>query len=262
MAARRRRRLSHGATVPRVVPNMVTILGLCAGMTAVRFATESQWRLAVAAIMVAGILDGLDGRVARMLKGVSRFGAELDSLSDIVCFGVAPALVLYLWVLDQFAGAGGWAVALLLTVATALRLARFNTMLGAPSLPPWAHNFFQGVPAPAGAAIALLPMALTFQFGPGTFDHPLLVASFVVLAAALMVSTVPTWSLKRTRIPRGWVPGLLLLVGLGAALAVSHPWGTLAAVGGLYLGSIPHSLMAFRQQKHRRTPVSTDEGAP
>ncbi len=232
--------------INQLIPNVLTLSALCAGLTSIRFGLHGQWEPAVTAILVAGILDGLDGRIARLLHGTSKFGAELDSLSDFVSFGVAPAIVLYFWTMQTIGGLG-WALVLLFSVCCALRLARFNTMIGAPDLPPYAYNFFTGVPAPAAAGLVLLPMIISFQFGGGLFDRPVVAAVFLLGVAFLMVSRVPTFSFKRVRIPNGWVLPMLLLVGLFAAALVSAPWLTLTAMGTAYLALIPIGVRAFRR---------------
>ena len=165
----------------RMIPNVLTVLALCAGMTAIRLAIVGKFETAVAAIIVAGILDGLDGRIARLLKGTSTFGAQLDSLSDFVSFGVAPAVMLYVWTMDQFHGFG-WAIVLIFAVCCALRLARFNTQLG-QELPPYAYNFFTGVPAPAGAGLAMVPMFAAFEFGDTFFRAPTLNTIWILAVA-------------------------------------------------------------------------------
>ena len=194
----RMRRLS-GLSVNRMVPNVLTLLALCAGMTAVRFAMGGNFEAAVFSIIAAGIFDGLDGRMARLLKATSSFGAELDSLSDFVSFGVAPAAVLYLWTLSELHGLG-WAIALLFAVCCALRLARFNTEASHEML-SYVAPFFIGAPAPAGAGLVMVPMFLSFEWGDWLFRSPCLSAVTVTVIALLMVSKVPTVSLKRIRIP-------------------------------------------------------------
>ncbi|MGH7186186.1 MAG: CDP-diacylglycerol--serine O-phosphatidyltransferase, partial [Pseudomonadota bacterium] len=175
----------------RLIPNMLTILALGAGLTSIKFGLAGQWEKAVFAIVVAGILDGLDGRIARLLNGTSKFGAELDSLSDFISFGVAPALVMYYWSL-KYLGGFGWVLAILFSVCCALRLARFNTRIENTDLPAWTSRFFSGAPAPAGAGLAIVPLIATLQFGTGYFDKPLLVGAIVLAVSLLMVSTVPT----------------------------------------------------------------------
>jgi CDP-diacylglycerol--serine O-phosphatidyltransferase len=237
-----------GLSINRLIPNILTLLALCAGLTSIRYGLLGMWKEGVVAIVLAGILDGLDGRVARLLQGTSKFGAELDSLSDFVCFGVAPAMLLYLWTM-QSAGGLGWAVVLLYTVCAGLRLARFNSMLGQPDLPPYAYNFFTGVPAPAAAGVVLVPMVASFEFGRGFFDRPTLVSVFLLGVAFLMVSTIPTFSFKKVRIPTNWVLPILLIIGALAAFLVTEPWLTLVVVGIVYIGLIPVSIRAFRRLK-------------
>lgn len=227
----------------RMIPNVLTLLALCAGMTAIRLAFLDRFEQATAAIIIAGILDGIDGRIARLLKGTSNFGAELDSLSDFVSFGVAPAILLDIWTMDSLHGIG-WAVALLFAVCSALRLARFNTQMGA-DLPPYAYNFFTGVPAPAGAGLVMIPMFFYFETETGLFRSPILCGAVLAAVAALMVSRVPTFAFKSFRIPREWVVPSLLLVGALAAFMTTEPWITLLIIGALYIGSIPISIRAY-----------------
>jgi CDP-diacylglycerol--serine O-phosphatidyltransferase len=250
----RRRRLRvrvrpiPGLSFNRMIPNILTLLALCAGMTAIRLALSESYKTAVIAIIVAGILDGVDGRIARLLKGTSEFGAELDSLSDFVSFGVAPALLLYVWTLHTFLSIG-WVVALLFAVCCALRLARFNTQIGA-DLPPYAYNFFTGVPAPAAAGLAILPMLAQFESGWDGFRTPLLSALVLAAVAILMVSRVPTFSLKRAHVPREWALAFLLIIGGFAALATTEPWATLLIVDLVYIASIPWSIRAFMRLRN------------
>jgi CDP-diacylglycerol---serine O-phosphatidyltransferase len=229
----------------RMIPNILTLLALCAGMTAIRLALNGKFESATGAIIIAGVLDGIDGRIARLLKGTSPFGAQLDSLSDFVSFGVAPAVLLYVWTMAQLQ-AIGWAVVLLFGVCCALRLARFNTQIGA-ELPPYAYNFFTGVPAPAGAGLVMIPMFCAFDFGDHVFRSPYLNGVVLAVVAALMVSRVPTFSFKRFRVPGEWVLPMLLVIGALAAFLTTEPWGTLLAVGALYVASIPVSIRSYRQ---------------
>ncbi|HZT51317.1 MAG TPA: phosphatidylcholine/phosphatidylserine synthase [Stellaceae bacterium] len=247
MLRRRRRRMRvkpiPGWSLNRMIPNVLTLLALCAGMTAIRLAVAGKFEAAVTAIIIAGVLDGIDGRIARLLKVISSFGAQLDSLSDFVSFGVAPAVLLYVWTMSAIHGLG-WALVLLFAVCCALRLARFNTQIGA-DLPAYANYFFTGVPAPAGAGLVMVPIMLWFEFGAAAFRSP--VANGVVLAvvAALMVSRVPTFSLKRLRVPREWILPSLLVVGGAAAFLTTEPWATLLALGVVYIASIPVSIHAY-----------------
>ena len=229
----------------KMIPNILTLLALCAGMTAIRLGLEEHYRPAVVAIIVAGVFDGIDGRIARLLKGTSEFGAELDSLSDFVSFGVAPALLMYIWTLQSFSSLG-WVVALLFAVCCALRLARFNTQIGA-DLPAYAYNFFTGVPAPAAAGLAIVPMLLDFEFGWSGFRNAWFGAAVLAAVGALMVSRVPTFSMKRFHIAREWVLPLLLVIGGLAALATTEPWATLLLIGVIYIGSIPLSIRAYNK---------------
>lgn len=229
----------------RLIPNILTLLALCAGMTSIRLAVSGNYEAGATAIIIAGVLDGLDGRIARLLKGTSPFGAQLDSLSDFISFGVAPAVLLYVWTMAQLQSLG-WVLVLLFGVCCALRLARFNTQIGA-ELPPYAYNFFTGVPAPAGAGLVLIPMFLTFEFGTGVFRSPYLNAFVLAGAAALMVSRVPTFSFKRFRVPGHWVLPMLLVIGGLAAFLTTEPWATLLVIGALYLASIPLSVRSYHR---------------
>jgi CDP-diacylglycerol--serine O-phosphatidyltransferase len=243
----------------RLIPNMLTILALGAGLTAIKFGLAGQWEKAVFAIVVAAILDGLDGRIARMLNGASKFGAELDSLSDFISFGVAPAMVMYYWVLRELGGFG-WVLAIVYSVCCALRLARFNTRIENTDLPAWTGRFFSGAPAPAGAGLAILPLIATLQLGPGYVDRPILVGAVVLAVSLLMVSTVPTYSLKRLRVPHHYVLPTLLSVGFMAALLVSEPWITLLAVGVVYAASIPIGIVAYRRLARQRPIEPAEQG--
>ena len=253
------RRLSP-LSVNRMIPNVLTLLALCAGMTAIRFAINGQFQEATITIIAAGIFDGLDGRLARLLKATSKFGAELDSLSDFISFGVAPAAVLYLWTMAQLHSIG-WAIVLFFAVCCALRLARFNTQLAAEP-PPWAANFFSGAPAPAGAGLIMLPMFVSFEWGDWIPRSPYLNAVWISVVALLMVSNVPTVSLKRIRIAPHLVVPTLLGIGVATAFFTTAPWPTLTCVGAVYLASIPLTIRA--SSRLRRTapgprPVETAE---
>jgi len=247
-----------GLSINHLLPNVLTVLALCAGLTAIRFAIDGRWQPAVVAIVTAAILDALDGRIARLLNGQSKFGAELDSLSDVVSFGVAPAMMMYLWALGP-AGSFGWIAALAYAVCCALRLARFNSRLGAPDLPPWAFNYFTGVPAPAGAGLVLLPMVAGFETDGAIAAHPMLVVPWTLMVGGLMVSTLPTFSGKGMRIPTDYVVPALLGVGLLAAFMVAQPWWTLIFVGAVYLGSIPFAIRQFQRLQRAAALIQTPE---
>lgn len=237
-----------GLSVNRMLPNVLTMLALCAGVTAMRFAIQGRFEAAVISIIIAAVLDALDGRIARLLNGQSRFGEELDSLSDVVSFGVAPAMVLYLWTLST-AGALGWIAVLALSVCAALRLARFNSKLGQNDMPAYAYNYFTGVPAPAGAGLALLPLVLSFEIDREVLASAWIVVPWTLAVALLMVSWLPTFSLKGIRVPQRWVVPILVCVGLLAAALVSAPWLTLATIGILYVASLPFSVREFNRLK-------------
>lgn len=250
-----------GLSINRLIPNILTLLALCAGLTSIRFGLNEQWPQAVTSILLAGILDGLDGRVARLLQGTSKFGAELDSLSDFVSFGVAPAILLYLWTM-QTAGGLGWAIVLLYIVCCGLRLARFNTMIGQADLPPYAYNFFTGIPAPAAAGLVIVPMVASFEFGPELFARPVVATIFLAGVSFLMVSTIPTFSFKKVRVPTAWVLPMLIVVGVLAAFLVTEPWLTLTVIGLAYIGLIPFSIRAFHRLKREAEKVAAAAEGP
>lgn len=240
-AAQRLRSLSFN----RIFPNLVTVLALCSGLTAIRYGFNGQWERAVVAIVLAGVLDGMDGRLARLLRGTSKFGAELDSLADAISFGVAPALVMFLWSMHD-AGGIGWAICLLHAICAVLRLARFNTMVG-QDLPQWAHNYFTGVPSPGGAGIAILPLVFWLLTDERVFMHPIVGGIFLIASALLMVSRVPIYSGKHMRLKPQYVVPLMVLVGVFAGFLVSEPWATLSFVGLAYIATIPMSVWSYRR---------------
>jgi len=240
----------RGLTINRLLPNILTTLALCAGLTAIRYAIHERWEQAVTSILVAAVLDGLDGRVARLLRGSSKFGAELDSLADIVSFGVAPALILYLWMM-QDAGSLGWLAVMAYAVCAALRLARFNTALDDTTLPPFAYNYFTGVPVPAGAVLILMPVMIGFEFSSGFWAAPLLVGLWTVAVALLLVSRIPTFSMKVVRIPQEYIVLVLVGVGLVATLLVTATWPTLVALGLIYVGSLFFSIRRYAHLKRQ-----------
>lgn len=243
--------------INRMIPNMLTLLALAAGLSALRFALQERWEHAVLAIAAAAILDALDGRIARILKGATKFGAELDSLSDFLCFGVAPAIMLYLWTLEG-AGRFGWSLVLVFCICCALRLARFNTAGSEAATPGWTRNFFVGVASPAGAGMALLPMILWVQFDADFLRHPGFVAVFVLGTSALLVSRIPTFSFKKIGILQSWILPTMAAVGLYLALLVSVPWITLSLTIIAYSASIPFSVRAHRHYGERDAEESGD----
>ncbi len=243
--------------INRMIPNMLTLLALAAGLSALQFALQDRWEHAVLAIVAAAILDGLDGRIARILKGATKFGAELDSLSDFLCFGVAPAMTLYLWTLAD-AGRFGWSLVLVFCMCCALRLARFNTAGSEADTPAWTRNFFVGVPSPAGAGMALLPMVLWFQFEADFLRHPGTVAVFMLATSALLVSRIHTFSFKKVGILQSWILPTMAAIGLYLAFLVSAPWITMSLTMIAYMASIPFSFRAYRHQSKRHDEASVD----
>jgi CDP-diacylglycerol--serine O-phosphatidyltransferase len=248
-------RVPRGLPLRAVAPNAVTALALCSGLTGIRFAIASQWELAVAMVLIAGVLDGLDGRIARMLHGESRFGAELDSLSDAISFGVSPALILYLWSLSALPRVG-WPCALLLAVFCALRLARFNANIDITEQPHKSAGFLTGVPAPAGAALAMLPLFLWFITDEPMLRSPYIVAPWVALVAVLMVSSIATFSWSSLKLRRHIrFEAILVVVVLFGAL-ISATWITLATVTLAYLATFPFSIRAYARVRRLRAAAS------
>jgi CDP-diacylglycerol--serine O-phosphatidyltransferase len=244
-------REARGIPFRAITPNAVTALALCFGLTGVRFAIGAEWEKALFAIITAGVLDGMDGRIARLLRAQSKFGAELDSLSDNIAFGTAPALILFLWSL-QNAPKFGWVAALALAVCCALRLARFNARIDAADQPHKSAGFNTGVPAPAGAGLAFLPIVLWLVTGSEWFRTWYVVMPWVLFVALLMISSIPTYSWSSIRIRSGW--RLFALAGialLGTAL-LTAPWPTLLVIIALYLLLIPFSLASYARVRRRR----------
>lgn len=245
----RRRRLFRHRKIPvrLLVPNFFTLVSLCAGITAIRMAIEQRWEWALALIVIAALLDGVDGRLARALKAQSRFGAEFDSLADFVNFGVAPAIVVYTWGLGDFRRFG-WIAVLLFACGMALRLARFNSMLDVDK-PRWQSNYFTGMPAPAGAVTVLLPLYLDGLGIAAVKAYPALIALYTLGLAFLLVSTIPTFSgkLLGERIPRELVMPILVALALLLALLVTYPYATMTVVTLAYLGLIPVSYLRYRR---------------
>jgi CDP-diacylglycerol---serine O-phosphatidyltransferase len=258
-----RRRRFRAVPLRVLIPNLITLLALCLGLTAIRFAFEGQIEWAVVAIAAAAVLDGLDGRIARALKGTSRFGAELDSLADFIDFGVAPAIVLYVSGLHEMRSLG-WFAALVFAIACALRLARFNVMLDEPDPPAWSSQFFVGMPAPAGAIVGLLPVYLQYSLfnPPRAPAFTLLEIIYVLGVALLMASRIPHFSGKLIgRVPREYVA--VVLIGLAAAvlLLANFPLQTLVALTVAYLATIPFSVRRFNQLRQADEASAAVSGA-
>lgn len=245
-----RQRRFRMVPVRYLLPNMITLLALCSGLTAIRLGIEGRYELAVAAVMVAVVLDAVDGRLARLLKGTSRFGAELDSLADFVNFGVVPAILLFIWSLNALHTAG-WVMALILAICCALRLARFNVALDDPHKPAWANRFFTGAPAPAGASLALLPFYLSFLgFFEDGHTGAYIIGPYVVCVALLMVSRVPTFSGKTMGpIPSEMVLPVLGLTVFAVIMLFAYPWELLTVLSFVYLALIPVSMRSYKRYK-------------
>ncbi len=254
-AERRRRPRFRQVPLRMILPNLVTLLALCAGLTSIRMAIEGRLEFAVGAIVLAAVLDGIDGRVARLLKSASRFGAELDSLADFVNFGVAPAILLYTWILDETRSLG-WIAGLVFAICAALRLARFNVALDAGKKPDWQANFFVGMPAPAGALTVLLPLYLVLLDMPRFAGLEYVVLVYCLFIAFLMVSRIPTYSGKKTgqRIPRDMVLPVFVVVVLFVALLLSYPWLVLTLSTFAYLATLPFSIIGYRRYALRDQP--------
>jgi CDP-diacylglycerol---serine O-phosphatidyltransferase len=229
-----------------IIPNLITVMALCSGLTGVRFALQERWEFAIGAITLAAILDTLDGRMARLLKGQSKFGAELDSLSDFISFGVAPALILFFWTTQSIQGIG-WASVLFFSTCMALRLARFNTQLEDPNPPSFSARFFSGVPAPAAAGLACLPVIVSFELDMGAIKQPYLISGWLVFIGLMMVSSIPTFSFKGSKLPRKLVIPLFVIAGLFIACVLTATWIALAMLIIVYFFSIPLSFLSYRK---------------
>ncbi len=238
----------RAVSIRTILPNVVTLCAFMAGVTSIRFALAGKWELAVAAIALAGIFDGLDGTVARLLKSTSRFGAELDSLSDVVAFGVAPAVVLYLWTLEGLDRLG-WGVALIYATAMALRLARFNARLDDEEEPRSRFGYLTGVPAPMGAGLLLMPMMFDFATGADTIrEYSFGIGLYGVAVALLIVSTIPTLSLKALRVSRSLFVPVMLIIGIVLAGLFVRTWAVMFFIGVFYLASVPFTVLGFRKR--------------
>ncbi len=260
MQTRRKRLRDH--SINRLIPNMLTLFALCAGLTSIRFAMDARWEHAVLAILFAAIFDALDGRIARLLDSSSKFGAELDSLSDFVSFGVAPAVVLFMWTMQDLKGVG-WALTLLFSAGMALRLARFNTKLDNADLPAWHSRFFTGTPAPAAAGLVLLPLIAWLQFPEATLlREPIVVGPVMLAVAGLAVSRIPTFSFKRLKISQALVLPTMIVAAVLIALAMAEPWATLLLILIAYIASIPLSISAHRRLQQQRPLATTPPSTP
>jgi len=222
-----------------ILPNILTLIGVCIGLTSIKFAFDGKFELSVIAVIVAGVIDGLDGRIARLIKGTSKVGKELDSLTDVISFGVAPAFIMYFWALSEI-GRFGWLISLIYVICVALRLARFNVASGGE--PSWKDNFFEGIPSPAGGVLVLMPLIYSFSeiqfFNP---DYKVLVPILFIIISILLISKIPTYSLKRIVVPRSTTIFLLFVVVLYFGLLLIYTFNTIIISGALYLLMIPIS---------------------
>ena len=239
-----------------ILPNAITLIGVCIGLSSIKFALDGKFALAVVAILFAGLMDALDGRIARLIKGTSKIGKELDSLGDVISFGVAPAFIMYFWNL-QYLDKLGWFVCLIYVVCVALRLARFNVSSNEES--SWKDNFFEGVPSPAGGIIVLMPLILSFSgLGEIFFNiyYDVMVPIFFIIVSVLLISTIPTYSFKKIVIPRTMTKFLLfgIVIFFGALLV--YTFKILALTSFLYLCLIPISYFHFRKIKKEKNIIN------
>ncbi len=245
------RRSQRGLTLRAVLPNAITAAALCAGLTGIRFAITADWERAAFAVILAGLLDGIDGRIARLLKAQSRFGAELDSLADSLSFGMAPALILFLWSLQDLPRFG-WFASLAFAICCALRLARFNARIDVDDQPHKSAGFLTGVPAPVGAGLAFLPLFLWLATGEGIFREPIVVAVWVAIVAFLLISNIATLSWTSLRPRKSIRLELIALIGMLFAALLLEPWWTLAGISVLYLLLMPYGVMSYARIKRQR----------
>lgn len=259
-------RQQRGIPLRAILPNAVTALALCFGLSGIRFAIGQQWEIAVIMVLIAGVLDGIDGRIARLVRAESRFGAELDSLSDAISFGVSPALILFLWSLHDVPRAG-WLVALVYALFCALRLARFNAQIDSTDQPHKSAGFLTGVPAPMGAALAMVPIYLWLSVDPAWIDpvwfrSPYIVAPWLAFCAILMISSLATWSGSALKLrQRIRFEAIAVLVVLAAAV-VSAPWPSLTVVALIYLATIPFSIRSYRRIRLLREAAPEPSSVP
>ena len=240
-----------------ILPNAITLIGVCIGLTSIKFALDGKFALAVIAILFAGLMDALDGRIARLIKGTSKMGKELDSLGDVISFGVAPALIMYFWNL-QYLEKLGWFVCLTYVVCVALRLARFN--VNSEEEPSWKDNFFQGMPAPAGGIMVLMPLVISFSEIGSYFiniNYDLIVPTFFIIVSVLLISTIPTYSFKKIVIPRSMTKFLLFGIVLFFGALLVYTFKVLAVSSFVYICLIPISYLHYKKIKKEKN-VTTD----
>ena len=228
-----------------ILPNMLTLIGVCIGLSSIKFALDAKFELAIIAIIFAGLIDGLDGRIARLIKGTSKVGKELDSLTDVISFGVAPSFIMYFWSLNNL-GKFGWLLCLIYVVCVALRLARFN--VNSNEEPSWKDNFFEGVPSPAGGILLLMALILSLsEFDFFTINYNILVPVFFISVSFLLISKLPTYSLKKIIIPRSTTVFLLFGIVLFFGLLLIYPFKVIFVSGFIYLGLIPISFLHYKK---------------
>jgi CDP-diacylglycerol--serine O-phosphatidyltransferase len=246
----------------RLFPNRVTIAGLCCGLSAIRFALEGKFEISVALIVAAAIIDGLDGRIARLLNSTSTFGAQLDSLSDFVCFGVSPAIVMYLWKLNE-AKSIGWALVLFFAVCCALRLARFNTNLAEEECESWQSKFFIGIPSPAGGLLLLMPLVISFYAPTDILTSAQFCAVWMAFIAMLMPSRIPTFAVKKIRVHHEWVLPIMLVCGFAIVVMLIEPWIMFTLCGLLYCATIPFSIRRYSKlAMMRKSAIPAESSSP
>ena len=238
-----------------ILPNMLTLIGVCIGLSSIKFALDAKFELAIIAIIFAGLIDGLDGRIARLIKGTSKVGKELDSLTDVISFGVAPSFIMYFWSLNNL-GKFGWLLCLIYVVCVALRLARFN--VNSNEEPSWKDNFFEGVPSPAGGILVLMPLILSLsEFNFFTINYNILVPVFFISVSFLLISKLPTYSLKKIIIPRSTTVFLLFGIVLFFGLLLIYPFKVIFVSGFIYLGLIPISFLHYRKINKQKSVDQT-----
>ncbi|WP_179408701.1 CDP-diacylglycerol--serine O-phosphatidyltransferase [Novosphingobium marinum] len=253
--------MQPGLSLRALVPNAITAAALCVGLTGIRFAIAGEFEKAVGAVILAGVLDGIDGRAARLLKAQSRFGAELDSLADAISFGVAPALIVYLWTLQNLPSVG-WFASLAFAICCVLRLARFNARIDLPDQPHKQAGFLTGVPAPLGAGLAFLPMYLWIASSRPEFSDPIAISIWMILIAFLMISSLPTLSWSKLRPRRNIRIEIIALVGLLVAALLLEPWFTLVAISLVYIALIPVGLIAYARVRRQRAAARPAPAEP
>ena len=238
-----------------ILPNMLTLIGVCIGLSSIKFALDAKFELAIIAIIFAGLIDGLDGRIARLIKGTSKVGKELDSLTDVISFGVAPSFIMYFWSLNNL-GKFGWLLCLIYVVCVALRLARFN--VNSNEEPSWKDNFFEGVPSPAGGILVLMPLILSLsEFNFFTINYNILVPVFFISVSFLLISKLPTYSLKKIIIPRSTTVFLLFGIVLFFGLLLIYPFKVIFVSGFIYLGLIPISFLHYQKINKQKSVDQT-----